>query len=351
MGMQSVLAQTKITRPKVSVIVPVYNNEDHIDECLQSIVDQTLQDIEIIVINDGSTDRSRHILHNWTKEDSRIQVINQVNKGTGASINYGISIARGEYIAEVDGDDFIDPDMYEYLYSIADGADIVKSGYYSYYEQGRDYPYSLVKEVQRFCPIELDIMSRFLVFSFQPSFWSAIYRREFIWNNNLYWNETPGASFQDTSIIFKMNALCKSMVWTDRSFYHWRVSEPHSITSNKWPYAVIYEYACMENFLEEHIELQLPLRAILSKLRDGTYSWNASRLVGEEQKTFIEKAAADFQRDNDYQDIRFYMDVNRDTGEMILERWFRHEAWRKDPDKYYELLNKAIAEAKHDKNI
>lgn len=340
MSMQTALTQTRLERPKVSVIVPVYNSSKYLRECLDSILNQTLKEIEVIIIDDGSTDESISIISEYEDKDERVKALFNINHGTGYTINQGIKLARGEYIAEVDADDFIDPDMYEYLYSIADGADVVKSGYYSYFEDGRDYPYSLVKEVQRFCPIELDIMSRFLVFSFQPSYWTAIYKRKFIWDNQLYWNETPGASFQDTSIIFKMNALCKSMVWTNRSFYHWRVGEPHSITSNKWPYAVIYEYACMENFLEEHIEMQLPLRAILSKLRDGTYFWNASRLSGEEQKTFIEKAAADFERDNDFQDLRFYMDINRDTGEMLLDRWFRHEAWRRDPEGFCKRITK-----------
>ena len=317
--------------PKVSVIVPVYNSAKHLDQCLSSISGQTLRELQIICVNDGSTDNSLDILRTWQQRDPRIEIINIENHGTGYAVNTGICAAFGEYIAEVDADDFVDPDMYESLYAISDGADVVKSGYYSYYSKDRDLPYSLVDKVQSFKPIDLDYRSRLLVFQFQPSFWTAIYRRRFIEDNNLFWNETPGASFQDTSIIFKINALCQKMVWTDTSYYHWRVGEEHSITSTKWPYAVIYEYAVMENFLEEHKELQLPLRYILSRLRFGTYSWNVSRIADEDKLEFVKKAAVDLKRDNDYQDVRYYQE----------EAWKSYLLWMNEPDRFYEAVRKA----------
>ena len=144
------------------------------------------------------------------------------------------------------------------------------------------------------------------MFQFQPSFWSGIYRRRFIKDNGLYWNETKGASFQDTSIIFKINALCEKMVITDKSFYHWRCSDSHSITSTKWPMAVLGEYDAMENFLKDHVELQLPLRYILSRMRFGTYIWNYFRISEADRKEFAMRAAEDLARDNDYQDMRYY---------------------------------------------
>ena len=321
----------KDKKPKVSVIVPVYNGKKHLDECIASICGQTMKELQIICVNDGSTDNSLEILKKWQKADSRIEIINIKNHGTGYAINTGIGAAFGEYIAEVDCDDFVDPDMYEYLYSIADGADVVKSGYYSYYCDGRDYPYSLVDKNQTFRPIDLDYMTRRLVFNFQPSFWTAIYRTEFIEDNHLYWNETPGASFQDTSIIFKINALCRKMVWTDRSFYHWRVGETHSITGTKWPMAVIYEYGVMEEFLNNHEELLLPLRDILSRMRFGTYSWNLTRIKDKDRDEFVKKAAADLQRDNDYQDVRYYTE----------DAWKNYLIWMKEPDRFLEAVRKA----------
>ena len=356
MSMQTALAQTRLERPKVSVIVPVYNSSKYLRECLDSILNQTLKEIEVIIIDDGSTDESISIISEYEDKDDRVRALFNTNHGTGYTINQGIKLARGEYIAEVDADDFIDPDMYEYLYSLTEDTkllnikpDVVKSGYYSYFEDGRDYPYSLAKENATFKPIALDLMSRYLVFSFQPTFWSAIYNREFIKSRRLYWNETEGASFQDTSIIFKINALCRKMVWTDKSFYHWRQYDGHSITSQKYPQAVRYEYNNIESWLDEHLREKLALRDIMSRMRYGTYSWNAGRLKNDLQKEFIKAAQEDFQRDDEYQDMRLY--GRYDKGKVTFADWKTHELWRTDPDKYYELLNKAIAEAEHDKNI
>lgn len=317
-------------KPKVSVIVPVYNGEKHLNQCIESIVNQTLKEIEIILIDDGSSDGSVEILREWQKKDSRIHVIENENHGTGYTINVGIKLARGEYIAEVDCDDFIDLDMYEHLYSISEGADVVRGGYYSYFEGKSDLPYSLVETKSVFCPVKLNWQQRYLVFGFQPSFWAGIYKTEFIKKNKLYWNETEGASFQDTSIIFKINALCKKMVWSERSFYHWRVGEEHSITSTKWPLAVLREYRVMEDFLMERPKLALYLRDILSRLRFGTYSWNYGRIKPEDKHIFADLAAGDFKRDLDFIDSRLY---SREKMDMYL-------LWTADFEKFYELSEK-----------
>lgn len=321
---------------KVSVIVPIYNAEKHLNECIESIVNQTLKEIEIICVNDGSTDSSLALLKKWEKADERIKIINNYNHGTGFSINCGIHIAKGEYITEVDCDDFIDPDMYEYLYSISDKADIVKSGYYSFFNKDKDLPYSLVNRNCKFNPLELDYMSRYRVFGFQSSYWSAIYRRKFILKHDLMWNETPGASFQDTSIIFKTTALADKMIWTDRSFYHWRVSEPHSVTSTNYPKAVLYEYACMEQFLKENPYKALGLRAILSKMRLGTYSWNYSRIAPEDKLDFAIEAAKDLKRDIEYFDLRYYS-----PREVKI-----FKTWALNPKKFHEIATKAREQEK-----
>ena len=94
---------------KISIIIPVYNTEQYLEQCIDSILNQTLKDIEIILINDGSTDKSYNILKKYEKKDSRIVLINQKNKGQGEARNLGIKIAKAPYIAFVDSDDFISP--------------------------------------------------------------------------------------------------------------------------------------------------------------------------------------------------------------------------------------------------
>ncbi len=108
-----------ISDVKVSIIVPTYNNEKYLSKCLMSLVQQTLKEIEIIVVNDGSTDRTSEILDEFSKVDKRIKIINQQNKKQGAARNSGMKVASGEYIGFVDSDDWVDLDYYEKLYNAA----------------------------------------------------------------------------------------------------------------------------------------------------------------------------------------------------------------------------------------
>lgn len=113
-----------VAQPKVSVIIPVYNLEKYLRRCLDSVINQSLSEIEVICINDGSTDSSLDILRNYENRDRRIRVINKENEGQGIARNIGINLAAGEYIGFVDGDDWIDPEMYETMYSIAKKNDL-----------------------------------------------------------------------------------------------------------------------------------------------------------------------------------------------------------------------------------
>lgn len=109
----------EILNPKVSIIIPVYNTEKYLFKCLMSLIQQTLKEIEIIIVNDGSTDNSASIISRFEKEDCRIKVITQENKLQGAARNNGTKIATGEYIGFVDSDDWIDLDYFEKLYNAA----------------------------------------------------------------------------------------------------------------------------------------------------------------------------------------------------------------------------------------
>ena len=116
---------------KVSVIVPVYNMEAHLEKCLDSILSQTLAEIEIICVDDGSVDRSPEILHRYAGRDERIRIISKPNGGLVSARKAGTEAALGEYIGFVDSDDWIEPEMYARLYALAsaDGADMVSSDY------------------------------------------------------------------------------------------------------------------------------------------------------------------------------------------------------------------------------
>lgn len=114
---------------KISVIVPIYNSEKYIRRCIESIINQTYKELEIILINDGSTDNSLDIISEYKKNDSRIVVINQKNSGVAFSRNKGLNVSKGEYLMFMDNDDYIDLDYIEKMYDLIGNNDIVVSGY------------------------------------------------------------------------------------------------------------------------------------------------------------------------------------------------------------------------------
>jgi len=126
--------------PKVSIIVPTYNREQYISKCVDSVLNQTLKDIELIIIDDGSTDCTEKIIKNYT--DKRLKYIKRTNHGIGNSRNYGIDLAKGEFIAFVDSDDYIHPENLEKMYKKAlnDNLDAVVCDYNYFYENGSVKP-------------------------------------------------------------------------------------------------------------------------------------------------------------------------------------------------------------------
>lgn len=124
---------------KISVIVPVYNVEKYIEKCMRSIMEQTLEEIEIIIINDGSPDRSLDVINKLMKEDQRIQVITKKNGGLSSARNMGIKIATGKYIQHIDGDDWVEKDFLKSVYEFAEkeNLDIVVSDYCEDYFDGK----------------------------------------------------------------------------------------------------------------------------------------------------------------------------------------------------------------------
>ena len=178
--------------PKVSVIVPVYNTEKYLRECLDSIVNQTLKDIEIICVNDGSTDDSLNILNEYAKKDIRFTILDQDNQGAGVARNKGLEIAKGEYIIFFDSDDYMDNKMLETLYelSLQNNSDISVCASKSFNTETKEFEHILnglrshliPKDKNSFKPT--DIPEK--IFQFCVGWpWDKLYNKDFIKRNNL----------------------------------------------------------------------------------------------------------------------------------------------------------------------
>lgn len=222
---------------KISVIVPVYNVENYLAECLDSIINQSLKDIEIICINDGSKDSSKKILEEYQYRDDRIIILNKFNAGYGAACNCGLKLANGEYIAIVEPDDFIDWKMYEELYNLAKSqdADIVKSAYYEYWDANNNSDEKIVKinwsDDYKMPDEKFKIEECPQLLYFHPSIWSCIYKNSFLRKNNINFVEPKGAGWADNPFQVKTLCLANKILYTDKAYYYYRISNPNSSSS------------------------------------------------------------------------------------------------------------------------
>lgn len=216
---------------KISIIVPVYNAEKYLKRCLESCINQTLDEIEIILIDDCSTDQSLNIINEYKQlYPSKVIVLHSAERGRqGAARNEGISISRGEYIAFVDSDDWIELDMCEELYKNARTMDADISGCNYFFSNDTTDRY----ECCRYNTCNLDDKSKDLIAEyvyFCGPFWTRIYRRTMILDNNILFLE--GTDYEDSYFNFLTALYAQQIVKTEKAFYHYFNNE-HSITRER----------------------------------------------------------------------------------------------------------------------
>ncbi len=214
---------------KVSVILPSLDVAPYVEECVESVANQTLQELEILCVDAGSVDGTEEILRRYAEKDERIQVIHSEYKSYGHQVNTGLERAMGKYIAVVETDDFIRDTMYEELYQIAEKtqADFVKADYEMIkalkngnYSFERFYTLKQYPELYNSILEEKDIPK---LFPYDASLWKGIYRRDFLENNSVRLNESPGASYQDTGFVMQTLLRAKRVYYLNKPFYCYRV--------------------------------------------------------------------------------------------------------------------------------
>ena len=165
---------------RVTVLVYIHNSENYLMDCLKSLSNQILDDMEIVCINDGSTDSSADILDNFAKKESRMRVINlKQSAGYGRVLNRGIKMANGEYIGIIEASDFINPEMFIELFALAKkhDADVAK-GNYTLFENEKDVPRDAILPEE--AGFVINPMDDTRIFYQPPAIWSAIYKKVFL---------------------------------------------------------------------------------------------------------------------------------------------------------------------------
>ena len=223
---------------KVSIIIPTYNVEMYLVECMESVVNQTLKDIEIICINDGSTDGSLEILKSYAQKDDRIVLVDKENGGYGIGMNIGLDKATGEYIGIVEPDDFIPLNMYSDLYEKA---------------------------------VENEFHIRH--------------------------NETPGASFQDNGFWFQTFAYAKRGMIIDKPYYMNRRDNPNSSVHNKEKvYCMNVEYDHIRELLVRDKEVWERFRSMYWLKKYNNYMGTIKRIGEEYKREYVHRFSDEFKR-------------------------------------------------------
>ncbi len=223
----------------VTVIMPIYNTEDFLDQAISSARENNRCNLEILCINDGSTDGSLEIMRGHAALDDRVRVIDKENQGYGATMNRGLDEARGRYIAILEPDDYVRPHMYDKMFEIASAhlwPDMVKTPYIRIWMAGTP------KEQEFNCSYYGRIKPVGEVFTLKdcprliqhhPSIWSAIYRRDFLNERQIRFMEVPGAGWVDNPFLIETCAQAESIVYYDTPYYCYREDLPGSSSATR----------------------------------------------------------------------------------------------------------------------
>ena len=317
---------------KISVVVPVYNVEKYLKECIDSIINQTLEDIEIIWVNDGSTDSSLEILNDYAKKDSRIIVINKSNSGYGHTMNMGLNAATGEYVGIIESDDFADKNMFEDLYKLAKeyDADIVKGDWYNYWSKNKFARKNNRISSAKALKLTNSKQDKSLL-RINPSVWSAIYKKEFLNKYNIRFLETPGASYQDLAFSFKIFALAERVILTDKAYLYYRQDNMNSSVKSKTKvYCVCDEYEEIDRFLEQYPDLKFEFKVQEEINRYNGYVSSVLRIDDSVKPEFVKVFSDHFKEEYNTGLLgnEFFKKINKKEFMTLIN----------NPEKYIKVL-------------
>lgn len=259
--------------PLISIIVPTYNVEKYIRTCIESILAQTYRNVEVIIVNDGSTDQSLAVISDLICSHHNVKVINQKNQGLSVARNTGIDVATGKYITFVDADDKIMPGFVSSLYQIADktGADIVRG---SFRDFNGNIPKDWVPDFNVPTNCGTIVLDQFLSSHISFVVWSSIYRLDFINSNHIRF--TPGILLEDGDFTTRAYMLAKLVATSPEPNYAYRIRQGSILTTNNAQKMSLSEEKVISQFIsmlkheESDVLCSLILKSIYTFMRYWT---------------------------------------------------------------------------------
>lgn len=259
-------------KPLISIVVPIYNVEEYIHECVESLLSQTYTNLDIILVNDGTTDGSMEAVKDLVKDD-RVTIINQHNQGLSAARNTGLIYAKGQYIAFVDSDDKVKPDFIKCLYHKAQitGADIVRGSFRDF--EG-NLPKGWVCDFNIQSSVGVEALAKFLEQDVSFVVWPSLYKTSFIKENNLEFMN--GILLEDGDFTVRAFLAADIIATVSETNYMYRIRPGSILTSNNAQRRSDSEEAVIQKFIKLHetysdqdIKYQIKY-AIFAFLRDWT---------------------------------------------------------------------------------
>lgn len=294
--------QKRCDKPKVSVVLPIYNVEDYLNEALYSLTIQSLHEMEFICVNDGSTDGSMAIIKEYASLDKRFRIIDKPNSGYGHSMNKGIDAARGQYLGILEPDDFVPSSMFRALYRIAsrNNLDFVKADFYRFTvnEDGslRKRRFSLTDK-QEYYNCLIDPSENIETFKFIMNTWSGIYSLDFLNKYHIRHNETPGASYQDNGFWFQTFCRAKRAWFVNKPYYMNRRDNPNSSMFNRQKvYCVTEEYRYIWDWMSKEPELIKKYSAIFYMKKYSNFMVTYRRIAEPLRMEYLHHICDEFRK-------------------------------------------------------
>ena len=222
-------------KPKISVIMPSLNVGDYMEQCLSSVLNQSLKEIEVICVDAGSTDQTLDIIKKYQKNDKRIKILNSDKKSYGHQVNMGLKEARGIYISIVETDDYIDEDMLKDLYGFSQDntVDIIKANFYHLNDYGEEIELIPDTSKKNLMPNEVfTLKEKPLFIEGHPSIWAGIYLKEFLDKNNITFLEAPKGGWVDNPFFYETALKAQKIIYLDKPVYFYRITNPNSSTND-----------------------------------------------------------------------------------------------------------------------
>ncbi len=300
---------------KVSVLIYALNSLSFIETCVRSVMNQTLREIEILVIDGGSTDGTVEAVKKLAQTDARIRIIHS-SAGVGRQFNTGLREAKGEYIGICESDDYLLPNMYEKQYEIAESCqlDMLRADAIHFIETDRG-EFSSLSRLSRQETLYYRILepahNAEILKSGMGNFWSGLYRRKFLLEQKVFMNETKGAAYQDTSFLFLASIKAKRVMFSHEAFYCYRLDNPGSSVNRPQRITMLIdEYALLKKRLLEE--------GLFEAYKEIYLSWKVNGYLGF-YDSLSEELKESF-RGLMYRDIRSELESGGFSGGELTEK-------------------------------